>query len=438
MKTFVKTSFLSLMLVAAFGIVLSSCKKDDKPSGSDERSIVSISFDGQVGNATINRTSDKAEVLFTWNTTSGSAASIEVKTLTISKDAKASVNVGDKMNFDNPNKTASITVTAENGTPLEWKVIMTPFTPEPGSNENAIVSISFKGQLGDATVSNSAVDFVYNTKHGGIGSIEVASIEVSDKATPSVTAGGKLNFDNMNKTATITVTAESGLAATWTLKVTDTAEPAEGKWMIKNLWLYGGHPQWDMSAVFQMPYQKTWLWNSDNGPKAECDNVLEIVLVGIDADGNNYGTFTHDAGEDGLFANFMFWETIDLNHIYRQIPIGSGTWVSDQTEGTFTFINEDDEEFVCEFGNKDNFNNFVFYEYDDDWENTASEKKPFLSLDGENFENSVNALMSNYVFMFDVRELGTGNFNWDDMYGDDSNKYRHGPMFFWVEVHKAE
>lgn len=439
MKKFVRMSFLSLMLVAAFGMVWSSCSNDDdKPSGSEERSIVGISFDGQVGNATITRTADKAEVTFTWNTTSGSAASIEVKTLSISDKATCSVKVGDKLNFDNAAKSATITVTAENGTKLDWKVIMDPFTPAVGSDENDIVSISFVGQLGDVTMSvaKAEVTFLYNTYYGGIGSIEVASIKVSDKASASVAAGGKLNFNNATKTASITVTSESGLLATWLLTVTDISEPAEGKWNIKNMWLWGGPPKWGGSAVFQFKNQKTWNWDGDTGPKAEFDNVLEIVLEGIDLDGNNYGTFTNDAGDDGLYADFLYGGSkTDLNNVYRRIPAGCGTWMRN-ADGAFVFISEDDEEFVCDFGNKDDFNSFIFYEED------GADKKPMLEDDGTDLTYDVESLMRNYVFMFDVQGLGTsGALDWDnipDPDWGDTDKFSRYPLFFWVEVEKIE
>lgn len=443
MNKFVK-SFFKVMLLAAFVFVVSCDKDDDKSKGSEERSITAISFEGQVGDVTIKRTSaDAGEVLFTWNVTTGSLSSVVVKSISISDKATASVKAGDALNFDNADNTAIITVSAENGTKLDWKIKLTPFTPDAGSGENAIISIKFIGQLGDATVGESDVTFMYDTKHGAISSIEIEAITVSDKATASVKVGDKLDFNNESKTATITVTAENNTPATWTLKVIDTAEPAAGKWLINNMWLYGGPPRWGGSAVFQFKNQKTWNWNQATGPKGDVNNILEIILVGVNAEGNNYGTFTHTPCAPWTvvidevdvtvadYADFIYSsQQNDLNHIYRRIPIQGGTWVSNKTEGTFTFIDKDKNEFVCKFGTASDFNDYVFYEEDD------AEKKPMVNDGGVDLTADVEALMANWSFMFDVNGLGTGTIDDDPDWGD-RDKFQRVPIWYWVEVKKA-
>jgi len=149
--------FKSAAYVVALVAILTGCgEDDDKPAGSDERSIIAMTFEGQYGNTTITRTADNAEVSFQWNTATpgGDLSKIKVTKIDVSKDATCSVKVGDELNFNNSSKSVTVTVTAQNGTPLNWTVKLTEYTPDPGSGENDITAISFEGQIGDAVINN--------------------------------------------------------------------------------------------------------------------------------------------------------------------------------------------------------------------------------------------------------------------------------------------
>jgi len=408
--------FVALMLIAALGLVLSTCKDDKVNSGSEERSIVSISFEGQVGNVSIKRPSaDVGTVEFQWDIASGNPASIEVKTLSISDKATASVKVGDKMNFDNSTNTATITVTAENGKRLDWKVIMEPFEIGGGSEENDIVGISFVGQAGEAVIDTekAEVTFVYNTIHGSIASVELTSIEVSDFATVSVVVGNKLDFNNPLKTAKIIVTAQNNVAKEWTVKMTDVEVVITGKWRINNTWFIGGNPSNDGSAVFALMEKLIrWPYRS-SGPAAEYGNILEFILEGIDTDGKAFGKVINHVGENKIrknvyglpaseeslpvldendnplmyddYADYIYFpdgdnrgdnyigdrddQCYDLNYLFRGIPKGESEWTyvleEREVEGTdpvetkiftiVTFIFPDGTERECEFGGREDF-----------------------------------------------------------------------------------
>ena len=459
MKSLSKMSVVKSMLIAAFGLVLVGCGgDDDNPSGSVERSIISISFDGQVETPEINRTADKAEVLFTWNTTTGSLASVELKSLVISDKAKASVQVGDKLNFDNAGKTVDITVTSENGTPLVWKVILTEFTPQAGSSENDVESVSFVGQVGEASIdkANAEITVVYNMSAGSLASVAIETLELSDNATASVEVGGTMNFDNQNNTASFVVTAENTTPKTWTVKLTPITEPLEGSWSIKNGFVFGGYRAWGGAAIFSFE-SKSWRWDSELGPNAEFDNVLEFILEGVDELGRTFGTVINHAGDDGLYADYQYVPEVeanqqtanpwDVNYIYRAIPKGEAKWFREvitdpdnpqKLQNQVTFVFADDSERVCLFGTKDNFgvedggvfHPFAFFETEEDNDGLITPSNPQVISDDE-----LGSLMSNHVFYFDVEGISMEKGVEFVIFSDD-DKYLGSPHFYWVEVKK--
>jgi hypothetical protein len=128
---------LSYYIFAAFiTFTLYSCKKNPmKPfedgSWNNERSIVNIKFEHQVGNAEIKR--DKAYnglVSFLFNENGSDKSKIVIKELELSYGAKADLSIGDALNFDNPDNTASIVVTAASGEKRTWKINCLPFKDE--------------------------------------------------------------------------------------------------------------------------------------------------------------------------------------------------------------------------------------------------------------------------------------------------------------------
>ncbi|WP_010421121.1 hypothetical protein [Anaerophaga thermohalophila] len=128
MKTLIYLEFSFLFLI------LFGCQKDplediEDGSWNKERNIIDISFEGQIGDAEITRTEETAEVIFSFNMNAGIPLSdVKIKSLEISYGAEATVNTGESLNFDNENKTATIQVIPENGSPLEWTIKLDPFT----------------------------------------------------------------------------------------------------------------------------------------------------------------------------------------------------------------------------------------------------------------------------------------------------------------------
>lgn len=128
MKKIVNIVWLVLILTQI------SCVKDpfdefEEGNWNNERSILGIRFENQVGTAEINRDGDN-----TGSITVGISvadvpdfSNIVLDGLTLSYGAKSSVGVGDALNFENTNNSATITVTSPTGKSREYTVIAEPF-----------------------------------------------------------------------------------------------------------------------------------------------------------------------------------------------------------------------------------------------------------------------------------------------------------------------
>ena len=126
-----RLKYIVLFLLTA---TMFACQKDPMSDITDghwnkERNIINISFDGQVGNATITRNGDVATISFTYNTaTSKDFSAVKVSGLEISYGASSSVKSGETLNFENADKSATIVVTPANGNSLNWVIKLNPFT----------------------------------------------------------------------------------------------------------------------------------------------------------------------------------------------------------------------------------------------------------------------------------------------------------------------
>lgn len=126
-----KITYIALFLL---GLSMFGCIKDPMSEITDgnwnkERNIINITFDGQVGNATVTRNGEEGTISFTYNTsTSKDFSAIKIGAMEISYGASASVKAGETLNFENTAKSATITVTPVNGEPLNWIVKLNPFT----------------------------------------------------------------------------------------------------------------------------------------------------------------------------------------------------------------------------------------------------------------------------------------------------------------------
>lgn len=122
-----------LIAITAFG--LQSCVKDplEEITGggwNHERTVINIMFENQVGKATIENTDAKTGVITLAINVSAipSLASIKLRKLEMSYQAKSSVALGETMNFQNDTKTGVLSITSTTGEKRDYTIHVTEFT----------------------------------------------------------------------------------------------------------------------------------------------------------------------------------------------------------------------------------------------------------------------------------------------------------------------
>jgi hypothetical protein len=177
------------------------------------------------------------------------------------------------------------------------------------------------------------------------------TIQASFRASTEPASGEPVNFAAGNNKHTYKVIAESGLTRDWVVELVPFTESLPGTYKITGQVLYGGTgPEWGGGAVLNLT-DKPWVWPEDGGPEAEMDNTLVFELSGATAEGHTYGTVTNNAGDDGAYADYQFVldPATDVNHFYRKIPKGEGTWLRNYSNNTITFTFADGSTAVGSF-----------------------------------------------------------------------------------------
>lgn len=278
------------------------------------------------------------------------------------------------------------------------------------SNERAIMSFSLeKGQMGPAVIdrANSKVTVNVLVEEGTDLSNVAPTILPSYKATMSPASGEPVNFAANNNQVTYTVTSESGQTRDWTVELVPFTETLLGTYDITGLVLYGGTgPEYGGGGVLNLT-DKPWVWPAEGGPAAELDNVLTFEFSGVTEDGNTYGTITNDAGEDGKYADFLFVMNpqTDVNHYYRKIPKGEGTWERNYANNTVTFTFADG----------------------------TTVSGMFTGPGTEELGNGLSKTVTDNAFVFTLN----GTDDWDNIYSD-YDKFVKKPRRYWVEVKKRD
>ena len=156
-------------------------------------------------------------------------------------------------------------------------------------------------------------------------------------------------------TLSFTVTQEGGFTFEETLV---------GAYKIKKIWVYGGTgPQYGGAGWYPI-FEKTWFFDqtTGHGIGAELDNYFEFTLTEYNnATKQSTGQCVNWAGKDGKNWDCWFHDNKnnageyriadgakDVNNFYRQIPIGTSTWVRDYnvTPNTVTFTDADGKQTV--------------------------------------------------------------------------------------------
>jgi hypothetical protein len=275
------------------------------------------------------------------------------------------------------------------------------------SNERSIEAFQLaKGQMGPAEIDRAAGKVRIYAVTQGLDLTQVApQIQTSYKSKVSPASGEPANFAANNNTFKYTLTAESGQTREWTVEIVPFIETLEGKYRIQSLAVYGGTgPEYGGASILKM-IDKPWAWPAADGPAAEMDNELTFALTGVTEDGNTFGTVINDAGADGLYADFTFVlnPRTDVNHFYRTIPKGQGTWLRNYANNTVTFTFADG----------------------------STTTGTFNGPGSEDLGNGQSKTLTDQAFAFTLN----GTDDWGNIYSD-YDKFVKKPRKYWIEVKK--
>ena len=218
------------------------------------------------------------------------------------------------------------------------------------NHERQVIDIKFANQIGNAEIDNfdsttGFIDISINVDAvPDLSEIKIESLQLSYRATSTAGVGDALNFENADRSASLTVTAATGETRQYTIHVKEFKETIVGNWAVDGLYLYGGTgPEYGGGAVLALN-DKPWCWNEQTGPGAECDNTLTFTLEGVTDEGNTFGTCVNDPGADGKYFDALYvgnnpetGENVDVSGFYRQVHEGTSTWLRDYASGTIIF-----------------------------------------------------------------------------------------------------
>ena len=279
------------------------------------------------------------------------------------------------------------------------------------NNERNVLEIKFENQVGKALVTRvddekGTITLSINADvMPNLSNVVVQDLVLSYQAKSTVSEGEALNFENAQKSSTITVTSPTGKSRVYTVIASSFRESLIGTYDIDNLILYGGTgPEYGGGAVLALT-DKPWVWSSTDGPAKELDNQLVFTMAGINEDGNTYGTVLNTSGADNKFADFIYIGNpqTNVNKFYRQIPTGEGTWLRNYKTGTITFTFADG----------------------------TTKIGTFESAGIEDLGDNKTKIISNNAFRFVL----PGTDDWVNIYSD-YDKFVKKPRLFWIDVTK--
>lgn len=284
------------------------------------------------------------------------------------------------------------------------------------NHERQVIDIKFENQVGLATIESldattGSIEITINVDAvQNLSNIKILAMQLSYQAVASVGIGDALNFENLEKSAKLSVTSKTGESREYTVHVNEFQEEIVGSWNIQALTIYGGTgPEYGGVAVMPLA-DKPWCWNTETGPTAEYDNILTFTLDGVTDDGDTYGKCVNSAGVDGKYFDAIYvgnnpesGENVDLKHFYRQIPEGESSWTRNYSAGTITFTDEN--------GNV----------------TTGS----FVNAGSENLGYDMSFTVTDNALAFSLN----GTDDWTNIY-TDYDKFVKKPRKYWVTIKK--
>ena len=218
---------------------------------------------------------------------------------------------------------------------------------DPWLRERTPVNLRLESQIGAAVISddwrNDGVgSVVVNLITGGL-DLSAVKVQALDFKFPdsefchtaSIAPGSTLDFSSGQ--ASFVVTAHNGETRTYTVSYTQFKDPLEGTYTFTPIGgiLDGSAPAcafiivggWDDAVVRSTIMDKWWHWGGGYMPTDEDDNTLSFRLEEADPEtGATFGTLVNTPGADGLYANYLYNNSIDVNGMYRIFPAGKSRW----------------------------------------------------------------------------------------------------------------
>lgn len=279
------------------------------------------------------------------------------------------------------------------------------------NNERSIINLKFENQVGKAEIerddeSTGSIEIAINVGAvPDLSNIKLNSLQLSYGATSSLKEGESLNFENPDRSAEVTVTSPTGKSRTYTITATEFTETILGTYDVTNLIVWGGTgPEYGGGAVLAMT-DKPWVWPETGGPASELDNTYTFEMTGVTDDGNTYGTFVNNAGDDGMYADFQYVldPVTDVNHFYRKVPAGEGEWFRNYATNTITFTFSDG----------------------------STTSGQFVAGGTEDLGYDRSKTTEDFALAFNLN----GTDDWDNIYSD-YDKFVKRPRRYWIDLSK--
>jgi len=223
-----------------------------------------------------------------------------------------------------------------------------------------LLEIEVAGQIGVATANEANAEFTCMIFTDDYSNVKINRMIISEQATSSVEVGESLDLNNESNSATITITSETGVLKTYTIKATKFVPPDFiGNWTFTNECYFeysycndGSDCGWIYYASLSQDDYGTYFVHGDQ----VYDNTLQMEFGTVDAAGSLNGSYTHGAGADGEPGSFEIvtdgGQTIDLNVNFTRLFPGGGTWKMNPVTNEITFYNSDKSKLSLTYSNK--------------------------------------------------------------------------------------
>lgn len=263
------------------------------------------------------------------------------------------------------------------------KDLMSDINEGDWNNERNILDINLKQQIGLSEIvrtgDQTSIKITVNASGLDLKAIDITSMVLSYDAKANVTSGDKLDFDNPEKKSSIIVTSKKGENLQWDIYITPFINEIEGDWKISSFFI-----KWDDGFG----------WG--NAGSAEVSDLIPESATGLDdiitfgqVEGANdeglvYGNYERTKGNDNLAPSFVYSTTgVDWASKFNHLPVGTGEWLL----------------------NKDN--------------------SITITVNGKSYTTKIFQKMdaSNLKIPLDPGPFDLGKLNWDNYYGDHSNKF---------------